>query len=579
MSSSTPAPDTSGGPPVYNPDNRQWRTVVVGGFREAGSDLAALDIAGGRGYYALDITQPDTLDSNNIPQPTDGWVPSCLGTPLDGSSTLNSQAPAGCGPLPYPAALWEFTDSALASIPDASNNPAGLTTVPLDEDQNTFPDLADTWSTPNIGRILVCTDPAGNCDRTSPDNANPYDPASPGDLRVVSVAIFGGGMDPTVKTTPTSMAASGNWLYMVDIETGQTIYKRELIGPAPSAPAAVDTNQDGYIDRIYIGTIAGLMYRVDLADDTSGATPAVPALESTSVTDILGNSHNVMRVTSSLWDPHILFNANYDDTTPLSGEVRPIYYRPSVIFVARLGKYALSFGTGDREDLWSITGTEGRFYVFVDNVPDGGPYPAPLNEGNLQRFNTDSSPTVGDYLLDPTFNGWYLVLNPDERVITDSFALSGVSIFSSFEPLLQTGGNTAAAACTGENQNQSNNVGPICARRGTSNIYAVNTTNANGLLETLATGELTRFITVSTFVSNPFAEPSATKKSGTTETTTGDTLDTRLNNIMNTLKGLFPKNCQFANYRIDVKTIAADTRLQFIAPVPICIVEKNWKEY
>mgnify|MGYP006136830485 CR=1 FL=1 len=48
-----------------------------------------------------------------------------------------------------------------------------------------------------------------------------------------------------------------------------------------------------------------------------------------------------------------------------AGQSRPIFYRPSVIFVTKLGKYALSFGTGDREDLWNNSGATGRFFVFV----------------------------------------------------------------------------------------------------------------------------------------------------------------------------------------------------------------------
>jgi len=52
-----------------------------------------------------------------------------------------------------------------------------------------------------------------------------------------------------------------------------------------------------------------------------------------------------------------------------------------------------------------------------------------------------------------------------------------------------------------------------------------------------------------------------------------------LSNVMNTLKQLFPRNCRFGNYRIDIKAISGDTGVIFIAPVPICIVEKNWKEF
>ena len=49
--------------------------------------------------------------------------------------------------------------------------------------------------------------------------------------------------------------------------------------------------------------------------------------------------------------------------------------------------------------------------------------------------------------------------------------------------------------------------------------------------------------------------------------------------IMESLKTLFPTTCKFSNYRVDIKTIAADTSLVCIAPVPVCMIEKNWKEW
>ena len=49
--------------------------------------------------------------------------------------------------------------------------------------------------------------------------------------------------------------------------------------------------------------------------------------------------------------------------------------------------------------------------------------------------------------------------------------------------------------------------------------------------------------------------------------------------IMDELKKLFPSNCKFANYRLDIKTLSSDTGIHLIAPIPICIVEKNWKEF
>lgn len=66
--------------------DREWRTVLLGGYRE-----------GGPGYYALDITDR-SLDNTNVPEPNAGYTPSCF----DGS--------ADCGNRPYPSVLWEFQD-------------------------------------------------------------------------------------------------------------------------------------------------------------------------------------------------------------------------------------------------------------------------------------------------------------------------------------------------------------------------------------------------------------------------------------------------------------------------------------
>ncbi|HUF78208.1 MAG TPA: hypothetical protein VMR44_04750, partial [Thermoanaerobaculia bacterium] len=57
-----------------------------------------------------------------------------------------------------------------------------------------------------------------------------------------------------------------------------------------------------------------------------------------------------------------------------------------------------------------------------------------------------------------------------------------------------------------------------------------------------------------------------------------DELTDREREMMEDFQGLMPANCKFGNHRIDIKLIAADTRLERIAAVPICIIEKNWME-
>ncbi|HEX2550005.1 MAG TPA: hypothetical protein VHK64_00300, partial [Nocardioidaceae bacterium] len=209
-----------------DPDQREWRTILVGGYREGGSKDG-----GGRmtdfvsGYYAVDITQPDQLDTSNVPIDT-RVVPSCL-------STTNATV-TGCGTLPFPALLWEFQDAlGTSQLDEDDTNGDGIA------DGNGYVDLGQSWSVPTIGRIQVI---------------------EAGKTVDKFVAIFGGGMDADSKSTP----RRGNWLYMVDIETGKAIYKRQLVGATPADVAALDIDLDGFLDTVYIGTTAGLMYKVDL---------------------------------------------------------------------------------------------------------------------------------------------------------------------------------------------------------------------------------------------------------------------------------------------------------------------------
>ncbi|MFL6194722.1 MAG: pilus assembly protein [Thermoanaerobaculia bacterium] len=520
--------------PVHNgtpaAGDREWRTVVFGGLRE-----------GGAAYYALDVTQPDTLTTVGItkfvPQPAGAYVPSCNG----GDSGSVSGA---CGPVPFPAALWEFNDSV--------RNAAGRE-INLDEDSNGEADLGFTWSIPNIGRIRVVE---------SGKTVEKY------------VMIVGGGFDPNDKANP----AKGTWLYMIDAETGNAIYKRKLLGAVPSEPAAVDTDQDGFLDRIYIGTTAGQMYRIDLTADSSGD---FPALVDTPVRGLDTLTYTAKRVATA-WAPRVVFNANTDGGTALAtGVVRPIFYRPSVVFVSKLGLYALTFGTGDREDLWDrpadpALGMPGRFYVFVDDT-DALPTGTVLNEGNFHRITPTSSPAGSDFLLtgDPGKRGWYLALLPNERLITDPFALSGVTFFSTYVPDVKTVGTTKD---------------PLCSKLGDSRIYVVSTVNGDPFL-TDSAGGVVRNMQIRDFVTNPFTEAGLTKNTGggtggsggggTGGTSTPSEIcdQPTQQKLKESLKKLFPVNCKFSNQTVDIKTISSDTRLFCIAPVPVCTIEKNWREH
>lgn len=558
---------------------REWRSVVIGGLREGP------EAGGVNGYYALDITQPDLLspvsDGSNgtlyvasqfasdtsVPSTVQLSVPKCSAASSTGVATNTD-----CGRLPYPAPLWEFYDQAHNPDGTTALDPTG-TGYPelLDEDYdpdgtprpNGQPDLGRTWSTPAIGRIQIMDTNRQTIDK--------------------HVAIFGGGLDAGTKTLDAPNA--GNWLYMVDVETGKVIYKRRLKGCAASAPAAVDTNQVGLINRIYIGTTSGHMYRVDLGANAAGH---LPQLQTVSVKGVHGGTYSEQRLidpdsVKPAWEPKEIFNANYTGTT-LSATPRSIYYRPAVLFVARLGLYGLAFGTGDREDLWSSDPQAQRYYLFVDDTDQLLPSALPLKESNFTSIAVTDPNTTTDILESGPVGqrGWFLTLSIvtdsssgipvsfTERVATATFSLSGVNVFNTFQPNICFNIDPKTLKC----QNGSNGT---CSKGGTTRIFVTFTTNANTVL-TDASNNPIRYYNEPTLIPDIFAEPALTKNPAS-GSSIGSPLTAAQLGVMKTLKSLFPQNCRFGNARIDIKAVSSDTGIIMIAPIPVCTVQKNWKEF
>ncbi len=509
------------------PVDRSWRTVMMGGLREGGS-----------GYYMLDITHPDILsvcdDTPTVPAPlggTSGYVPSCI----DGCA-----AGAGGSIHPYPMPLWEFYDDedCGSTLPDGR----------CDDDLDNRPDLADSWSNATIGRIRVLVD--------SGSGLEPEDRY---------VAVFGGGLDVERKN---QLVAGGNYLYMVDIETGKAIYKRRLVDPDPgdsrgagsaaSDPAAVDTNANGYLDTVYIGTTRGYMYKADISMPAELKDLGALGLK---IVDFAGNTDHP----PANWTPFAVFDT--DD--------RPIYHPPSVVFVALKGQYALAFGTGDREDLWSLADQEGRLYMILDNDFEIGDPGLPKDENDYASLgggiDADLTAAQETDLLRESPLGWFIALDPRERVITRTFSLGGVTVFSSFQP----------------NEDISED-GTICLRRGSSRIFVVNTTNADPLLPDPTCpggGPCKRYFRVEGgFLSAPFVE-SGTTTNPEEQCSGPDCADTdalppaNLDEIIDELKALLPPQCRFANFTVNIKAVRDDTGIEFLAAIPVCTVRTNWRDF
>ncbi len=459
---------------AINPNNREWRTLVIGSMRR-----------GGRGYFALDVTTPDPVTpdatTGEVLPPdvaTQGYVPGCL-----------ENQPSGCDSLPYPALRWEFRDHA------AGGGPA-------DSDGNGHRDLGYSWSTPVTGRVHLGTDGSGN-------------------EIYRFVAIFGGGMDE-------NNAGVGNFIYMVDIETGKVLYKEAVTAAVPSKVAAVDVNRDAVLDLVYFGDVDGHLYKIDMTEDAT--------------LDADGKINDVD------WKPFEIFDA----------EGRPFYHPPTLIWSAQNNSHAVAIGSGNREDLWAPATATQALFVFMDPGWDNS-LAAPFKQADLHLLGTD--PETDAILTEPpglaTLSGYALEFASNERMISQVFALSGFLTFTTYNPKVTVSNVTG------------------CGASGTSNLYTIRATNGNPLV----TGS-ERYRSVSGYVSNPFSAPSPSN--GPTNGTTPDGTTNppeNFDDVIDYLKSQMPENCRFTNKRIDIKAVRSDTGMEWLAPVPVCVRRSNWKQF
>ena len=383
------------------PAERAWHTVIVGGVREGspfeGTSGASPTNSLGS-YYALDVTQPDELVSDGaggfkVPDPATFNAPKCL----------NASGDASCA-REWPQVLWEISD---VGDLDASGSPGFG-----------YGDMGETWSKPAAGRVRICT---ANCVNTSaplPVTEDRY------------VAIFSGGFDRE------RLNRRGNWIYMIDIETGHVLYRANSscginsgaagcsptwFASVPAEPSAIDSSGDGYLDLVYFGDQKGQLWRIDLSDLRLLSPP--PS----------GRWSNQLDVSAGSGMPFLLFQAP-QPVSPAIDPFYPIYNRPAAVSLGYSvnGKPALglAFGTGDRDDIQSknFLGSlnfQQRFYYVVDKANT-----STRTEDDLYKI---TSSTAASTTTVPA-NGWLIELAKGERVITDALAISGVIFFPTFNP-------------------------------------------------------------------------------------------------------------------------------------------------
>jgi type IV pilus assembly protein PilY1 len=312
----------------------QWKTVLVCGLRKGGKTNVVLG-TNGNNYTCI---KNHTAAAENRPITGASWATYWAQQGTGGGTWV-----AGTG---YFAKTWRYF---ALDITDTLT-PKYLWEFPNPSDGATLAKVGQSWSEPAIGRVKV---------------------EIGGDLYERWVAFIGGGFDYTNST--------GKAFFVVDLKTGEII--KEFSGLSDmnysftAPPTAVDTNSDGYVDKVYIGDLKGQMWVFDVS------------------------FHDDTKKSNSQWSGKVLFKA---PTT----EKHTIYYQPAVAF-DQLGNPWVYFGTGDREYPKDLTNPAERFYAVIDD----GLATYPRQEIDLADLTSTSTNTFTDVRVnDSTKKGWFFIL-------------------------------------------------------------------------------------------------------------------------------------------------------------------------
>ncbi|MFK7891945.1 MAG: pilus assembly protein [Granulosicoccus sp.] len=273
----------------------------------------------------------------------------------------------------------------------------------IDDDNPDFPELAQSWS------------------RMSLVNVN-----DGGTTR--QVLAFAAGYDAGVQdqtTRPTT--SSGNAIYMID-RSGNLVWKAgisdhpDMAYSIPSDLTIIDSDGDKTSDRLYVGDVAGQVWRVDFTDIRS--------------------------------DPDVTLLAELDD-----GEHQPFFYPPSVsLNSSATGRYlAVAIGSGNRTDPL-LEGVQNNIYMIRDTDIRKGPPDATLttvtsdalydaSNNNIESTDDTTRKRAQDGLK--AARGWKIALRPGEKALSSLLTFEGKLMATTFQANLDSAANPCGFDTTG----------------------------------------------------------------------------------------------------------------------------------
>ncbi|MCH9697525.1 MAG: hypothetical protein K0U68_05405, partial [Gammaproteobacteria bacterium] len=286
--------------------------------------------------------------------------------------------------------------------------------------------LTDRTSTSSISPKLLWRIEGGSGDFTKLGQT--WSKPVPATIRYGSglkdVLIFAGGYH-TGQDTTFGPSSYGNAIYIVDADNGNrlwwasdsgaTLNLTEMTYPIPSDIAPMDANNDGVIDRLYVGDTGGQLWRIDLNSTLSSSTGGRLAAISSSAND---------------------------------ADKRKFFYPPDVaqmtdgVFSSTKYYDLVTIATGNRSHPLD-TAVHDRFYAFRDTHV-GSILPSnytPISESDLFDV-TDLNLESGDAQVATLRNkkGWVVNLQEysddwkGEKGLSSPLILDGKIFFSTYIP-------------------------------------------------------------------------------------------------------------------------------------------------
>jgi len=263
-----------------------------------------------------------------------------------------------------------------------------------------YDELGQTWSFPGVGKVRALTPPVAGT-------------AAP-------AVIFGGGYDPNQDNDPPVAADTmGRALFIVNGYTGAVVRKFNdaatvpgIAASIPSDAAAMNTDLDAQnlLDRVYVGDMAGNLYRFDIDD-------ALPAN----------------------WTGGRI--AQLSD----GGTLRKILFAPALVKQQEMRGVSLAafdavyVGTGDREHPLKSSGTADKVFMIKDKPTVDSGYSLDATLSDLVDVTGFTGITAAaDYATANTASkkGWFYSLpGAGEKVVSMPTVLNNVLRVSTFAPL------------------------------------------------------------------------------------------------------------------------------------------------